>query len=152
MKLYRIASEKFIDDMSGSGSRLYGGRWNEKGIALIYTAESRALAALEVLVNASMNSVPLNLKIAEFIIPDDIDVEQVDVTKLPARWSRHPSPASLKALGSEWARSQSSLLLKVPSAIIKEENNLLINPLHKDMNKVYLNMVQDFAFDDRLKN
>jgi len=150
MKLFRIARASHINDLSGTGARLYGGRWNDKGVAVIYTSESRSLAALEYLVHVTMRTAPSDLNIIEFDIPDHVDIQQIDAVDLPPAWESHPPPESLRKTGSDWARSNKSLLLRVPSAVIEEEFNVLINPMHPDIKLVKIFSPERFAFDGRL--
>lgn len=150
MKLFRIARASQINDLSGTGARLYGGRWNEKGVAIIYTSECRSLAALEWLVHVTMRTAPADLNIIKFEVPDRVGIRQIDVADLPPDWTGHPAPQFLRKTGSDWVKSKKSLLLRVPSAIIKEEFNVLINPMHPDMSLVKTYSPERFAFDDRL--
>lgn len=148
MYLFRIAKTKYINDLSGVGARVYGGRWNEKGVAVVYTSESRALAALEFLVHTPMALAPKDLSIMTIHIPDSIKPKPIDLAHLPKNWDMHPAPDALAQIGSLWARSNASLLLKVPSVLINEEHNIIINPNHPDFK--HLKASSDkFNFDDR---
>lgn len=148
MYLFRIAKTKYINDLSGTGARVYGGRWNEKGVAVVYTSESRALAALEFLVHTPMALAPKDLSIMTIHIPDSIKPKPIDLAHLPKNWDMHPAPDALAQIGSQWARSNASLLLKVPSVLINEEHNIIINPNHPDFK--HLKASSDkFNFDDR---
>ena len=121
MKLFRIAKEQHARDLSGVGARLYGGRWNHKGVAVVYASESRALAALEYLVHVPMSSIPRDLEMMELVIPKRIIPENIDPADLPPKWRKYPPPQSLATLGSNWAHSNRSLLLRVPSAVVENE-------------------------------
>lgn len=150
MKLYRIATTAHIKDLSGAGARLYGGRWNEKGVAVVYTSESRALAVLEYLVHLPMVFAPGELSIMELKVPDSISPREVDRRSLPSDWRSYPAPEALAAIGTRWARSNDSLLLRVPSAVVEHEFNVLINPLHSDFNHITPRNPERFVFDSRL--
>jgi len=148
LDLFRIAKTKYINDLSGNGARVYGGRWNEKGVAVIYTSESRALAALEFLVHTPMALAPKDLSMMTIHIPDSIKPKPIEVAHLPKNWDMHPAPDSLALMGSQWARSNASLLLKVPSVLINKEHNIIINPNHPDFKHLKA-LSEKFDFNDR---
>ncbi len=150
MEVYRIAKSSYSTDLTGLGSRLYGARWNRKGTGLVYTSESRALASLEFLVHVPLSLVPPDLKIISIVIPDGLSIEHVSLTDLPANWRSSPAPAVLADIGSTWAKSKKSLLLRVPSAIIGKEFNILINPNHPDMGQITISKIEDYEIDSRL--
>ena len=151
MKVYRIAQKAFIQDLSGEGARLYGGRWNHRGIPLLYTAESRSLATLEILVHSTKISSVSNLAILTLEIPDTIKIDDIQkLTKLPENWQKYTSHPELQDLVSNWINS-GGFILKVPSAIIKEESNYLINPLHKSMKELKVVSTENFILDERLQ-
>jgi RES domain-containing protein len=128
----------------------YGGRWNHRGVPLIYTSESRALATVEYLVHLSLPEAPRDLSMATVKVPDDIVPEELDRSFLPKNWRKSPAPIKLAELGSEWARSKRSLLLRVPSAVVEQEHNILINPTHHDMSRVKLVKIEPYRLDERL--
>jgi RES domain-containing protein len=135
MILYRIAKCNYVADLSGTGARLYGGRWNSVGQSMVYLASNRSLAVLEVLVHLSPAIFPANFCLAEF----DVPLANI-ITLMP----------QLKKTGDEFLKQQKGLLLKVPSAIVPEEFNYLVNPLHPDASKIKLIKQQPFSFDERL--
>ena len=135
--------------MTGEGARLYGGRWNPKGGAVVYLAESLPLAALEVLVHTRS---PEDL--ADFVklpvaFPPDL-VEAVQLESLPPDWRSSPPPNSLKAIGGAWLERGASALLRVPSVVVPEAFNFLLNPVHPDMARVVVGEFTPFEFDPRL--
>ena len=150
MRLFRIAKTPYIHDTTGTGARLYGGRWNEKGVGLIYTSESRALAALEFLVHIPMAIVPDDLSIVQYDIPTSILPETLDLSSLPKNWRAYPPPEVLALAGTHWIRSNASLLLQVPSAVVEHEFNVLINPAHPNFSAVEQSTTAAFVFDRRL--
>jgi len=150
MLVYRIAKKDVVKDLTGTGAKLYGGRWNHRGTAVVYTSETRALAAVEFLVHVSLSNVPRGLIITTIEIPDDIVPEEVPRASLPRGWRDYPTPREVAVLGTRWVKSNKSLLLRVPSAVVEQEYNILINPLHSDMGKVVLQGVEKFEFDKRL--
>jgi len=150
MLVYRIAGTRHIRDLTGIGARLYGGRWNHRGTALFYASESRSLATVEYLVHLSMPEVPAGLSIATLEIPDDIRSGEIRPSSLPKNWREHPAPAALAELGTRWARANRGLLLRVPSAVVEEEFNVLINPAHPDMARVAIVQVERYRMNSRL--
>ncbi len=150
MEVYRIAKASFSMDLTGLGARLNGGRWNRKGTGIIYTSESRALASLEFLVHVPLSLLPPDLMITSIDIPSGLSIEHVSLSDLPTNWRSSPAPATLAEFGSTWARSNRSLLLRVPSAIIDAEFNILINPNHPDMGGITINKIEVYSIDSRL--
>jgi RES domain-containing protein len=100
--VYRIALARHARDLSGQGARLNGGRWNNKGAAIIYTSESRSLAAMEYLVHVSLPDVPAGLKIVSIGIPAAMNAKQVELADLPRNWHEYPPPFELADLGTKW--------------------------------------------------
>ena len=150
IRLFRIARTANIDDLTGEGARLYGGRWNQKGVAALYTSESRALAAMEFLVHLSPVLAPPDLSLREFELPDDVSSLNVLVTTLPPYWKTSPPLDTTMDIGTEWLQTDNSLLLRVPSVIVDRESNVLINPKHPEFNRVKALPPQPFRFDARL--
>lgn len=148
MQLYRIAKCQYIEDLSGTGARLYGGRWNNVGKPMVYMASSRSLAVLEVLVHLPPTLIPDQFCQATFEVPDDVKV--LDVKKLPANWQEYPEPSILKTLGDTFLKASKHLLLKVPSAVVTDEYNYLLNPLHPLAASVKNIERKKFSFDERL--
>lgn len=134
----------------GEGARLYGGRWNTKGVPMVYVAESLALASLEIIIH-----LPADELLKKFVrIPVKFSpklVSEVDMVSLPDGWVSDPAPGFTKLVGNRWIKDQESVVLKVPSAIIPEEFNYLINPLHPDFKKISIGSPVAYFFDPRLK-
>lgn len=149
-RVYRIALAKHARDLSGKGARLTGGRWNAKDTEVIYTSESRSLAAMEYLVHVSLTDIPTETKIVSIDIPDTSIPKQIDPSDLPTDWRKNPAPFLLADIGTKWVLSKESLLLRVPSAVIIHEFNILINPMHPDMKSVNIVEVESFVYDERL--
>ena len=150
MIVYRIAKTRHIYDLTGAGARIYGGRWNHKGIGMIYTSENRSLASLEFLVHAPHAILPTDLSIAAIRVPDSIISKEISISDLPDNWNKYPSPLKLADIGTRWALSNETLLLRVPSVVIPHEFNILINPSHTDINKIAISKIEKYQFDDRL--
>jgi RES domain-containing protein len=147
---WRIVKKRHAEKaFDGEGARLYGGRWNSPGVAVVYASESRALATLEVLAGLQTNS-PL----PEYVlIPGEFDeslVVAVEVEELPADWRRNPPPPSTQRLGDDWIASGASAVLKVPSALLPQESNYLFNPRHPAFSEVKIGQPERLAMDPRL--
>ncbi len=151
MILYRIVKSKYADDLSGTGARLFGGRWNSEGQSAIYLASSRALAVLEVLVHLVPLSIPSNYFVVEVEVPDNSFL-QISIKDLPNNWDNNYPPPSLKKIGDDFLKKGTHLMMKVPSAIVPMEYNYLVNTEHPDMKKVKISRKEPFHFDKRLYN
>ncbi|HMV14737.1 MAG TPA: RES family NAD+ phosphorylase [Chitinophagales bacterium] len=150
MIVYRICNKLYANDLQGIGAKMYGGRWNNVGNAVVYTSSSRALAALEVLVHLPSTTLKkLDFTVVSIEIPEN-SVEEIFYDDIKRDFQINRFSAFFKNIGDNWLRENKSLLLKVPSVVIHEEMNYLINPNHKDFNKVKLTETKLFRFDDRL--
>ncbi len=147
MIVYRFAAERYSYDISGEGARLYGGRWNSKGLPVIYTSLAISLSLLEILVYSASYDELLDNVLIRIEVPQ-MEVPSVSASAMSRNWQT--DPYICQYLGNEFLLQKQSLLLKVPSAIVPEENNILINPLHPDFKKVKIISVKRFAFDGRL--
>lgn len=149
MHLYRLSSCRYSTDLSGTGAAQFGGRWNSKGVYLLYTSSTSSLAILEILAHG----IKLNEDycLATLFIPDEL-VYELSEEDLPADWQVFPSPASTQYIGDNFIASNQFLALIVPSAVNVLEKNILINPNHSDFNKIKLVSVIKFGIDSRLKN
>ena len=148
MILYRISSAKYADDLSGNGARLYGGRWNSEGKPMVYLASSRSLAVLESLAHIVATNIPADFVILTIETPDDFLAIPENV--LPDNWNEYPEQHILKQIGNSFLQRNEHLLLKVPSALVPEEFNYLMNPLHAKAAKVKVIKKVPFNFDQRL--
>ncbi|HVS52142.1 MAG TPA: RES family NAD+ phosphorylase [Opitutaceae bacterium] len=134
---------------TGEGSARRGGRWNPPGVRVIYCAESRSLAALEVLVNVDQ---PARLFLTAWImVPAVASAELVEKpARVPENWRDTPHSAATQAFGAAWVRERRSAVLRVPSTVVPGEFNYLINPLHPDFKRVKIGKPERFTFDARL--
>ena len=149
---YRIVQEHWAATaMDGDGARRYGGRWNTPGVAAVYMAESRALAALEILVHAPREALKLSWMVIELEIPD-ASIDKLPPSKLPKDWRLQPSSQQAQLFGTRWLRDYPNLALLVPSVVIPEEHSLLLNPLHPYMRDLKPRKPKRFSFDPRLSN
>ncbi len=148
---YRIVSPKWAHDaFSGEGARLMGGRWNSPGRAMVYLGGSRALAALEMLVHlTSPMSRQLPFRILEVKILREL-VTNYPAKILPKGWRSSPVTKSTQEIGDDWIDASSQLAISVPSVMIPEETNILLNPHHPDYKKIVVGGAKEFSFDKRL--
>lgn len=147
--VWRLLTARFADSaFTGEGARLYGGRWNRKGVPMVYTAGSQSLAMLEMLVQDQ----PLRGRYVMIpaTLPGNLKIERISPDRLPADWRSPAARAQLQAIGSDWARRRSSAVLAVPSAVIPAEVNYLLNPLHPSFARIEIGKPQEFVTDLRL--
>jgi RES domain-containing protein len=146
--VYRITACKYIDDLSGEGAYRYGARWNKKGTRILYTAENAALAMLEALAHITMLSVAEPYCMARLSIPESWEL--VQESDLPSQWKDQPPPDMLASLGTDFVQAAKTLALKVPSVLVPDNFNVLINPLHPLFKEVKVIAVSKVSFDQRL--
>jgi RES domain-containing protein len=149
MIVYRLSKQTFINDLSGYGAEKTGGRWNSKGIPVLYTAASRALAVVEVAVHVPFGIMPINYFLAVIEIPDK-DIFKVDLKTLSPDWHKYPFIRDTQIIGNNFIRSNEHLVLQVPSATVPGDFNYLVNPRHADFKKVKVKSIDPFVFDVRL--
>lgn len=148
MIVYRLTNGEYINDLSGAGAKLYGGRWNSIGIPALYTAEHISLAVLEILVRVKSYRRPLDYHLITIEIPDNLTPVTIDRKKLKRNWK--DDIAYGQFIGDEFLTAGQSLVLRLPSAIIEQENNFMINPAHREAGKIKIRSSKIFIFDKRL--
>jgi RES domain-containing protein len=134
----------------GEGSYQYGGRWSSPGSRLSYASEHQSLAMLEYFVHIEASDAPPDLALASADLPDDLPRQEIQVGNLPGNWRETPAPAELARIGDEFVQLNDRCLLIVPSALVPSENNWLINPLHKDFQKIKIRETEPLTYDSRL--
>jgi len=134
---------------SGDGAALYGGRWNPPGMRCVYLASSIALAQLEVLVHAS-GLEPRGYVVVRVSIPDGVARERIALNSLGEKWRSQPPTAETQLIGEEWLRKKRSCVLEVPSAVVPQEQNLLLNPEHREFGALSFGSPEPIEFDARL--
>jgi RES domain-containing protein len=149
MILWRLSRAAYRD-LDGEGARLYGGRWNSEGVAVVYLSRSLSLAALEYLVHINVEDVPSDLLALEVEVPDDVAVEEIDPGALPEDWFKVPDHPACVELGDDWVRRGTALLLSVPSAIIRSEEIVLLNTDLPEAAEVRVINATKFSYDPRL--
>ena len=148
--VWRITTRRFADQaFSGEGARLYGGRWNRAGQSVVYTAESRSLALLEMLVQD--DPLRAGYVLIPAYLPDSISMEVIAINALPPGWRTQAGRYPLQAIGSVWLSQSRSCVLAVPSAVVPAEFNFLINPLHPDFRHVTQGDLETLDTDMRLR-
>jgi len=148
---WRIVSANHKDKAyAGDGARIHGGRWNSKGVAVIYTADSLALASIEMIVNLpAPKLLQMYVRISARFSSDLVsDLSEAD---LPEDWNSRPISPSTRAIGDRWVKEQSSAVLRVPSIVVPDEYNYLLNPNHPDFVKIEIGKPIIYYFDPRLK-
>ena len=149
-RAWRIIKTRYSEEaFSGEGARLYGGRWNSSGTRMVYTSGSKSLATLELLVHLHNTSVLPSFSISPVDFNDSL-VEFLEPAKLPRDWRQSPPPISLQAIGDDWIFRGSSVVLRVPSAVIETEYNYLINPAQRDFKKLLIGEMEVLDLDPRL--
>jgi RES domain-containing protein len=151
MEMYRITQREFAEDLSGNGARLFGGRWNSEGIFALYTSSSRSLALLETLAHTPAKF--LDIKEYQLIIisiPDNLTIEKITVRDLLPGWDAPDTRPFTKRIGDSFLGEKKSLVLQVPSVMMPEEINYVLNPLHEAMKQVKIINRRRIFFDKRV--
>jgi len=153
MRVFRICQAQHVGGaFTGDGAVLYPGRWHRRGVRVVYTSESRALAALEQLVHLHRTRLPDDFVCFTVEIPDELTIREVMPGDLAREWKRYPGLPELQEIGSSWVSGGESVCLKVPSAIVPGEHNVLLNPRHADFSRLAIGSAKPFVFDERLRN
>lgn len=149
MIVYRITLAKWAGTLTASGR---AARWNSHGNFLVYTAGTRSLACLENVVHRVSIGPDEQFKVTLIKIPDSLTIDDIRIGDLPSDWKEYTSYSACQELGDQWIKNATNAVLRVPSAIINEEYNYLLNPLHADFSKIKVDSLESFSFDDRLIN
>ena len=146
MVLWRISRHRDLDRLGGLRAP---GRWHERGLPVVYLAETAAGALLEVCVHTAANDVPPSYTLLEITVPTAIKIEAISADSLPQDWLEDLE--ATRAIGSEWLRSSRSALLRIPSVLAPATFNVLLNPAHLDSEQIAITTVLEYPFDPRLK-
>lgn len=150
MQFWRICRRRYAAEAArGEGARLVGGRWNNRGVRVVYASTSLALAAVETFVNLEPNLQPNDLASIEGEIPGELEIGRLDLKDLPSNW-HETRDESLRHFGDEWIRAGKTVALLVPSAAIRGEWNVLLNPAHPGFPKIEFQGPKPFEFDVRM--
>jgi RES domain-containing protein len=148
MIVYRISNTAYSNDISGTGAKMMGGRWNSRGTPILYTSQHISLAVLEMLVNTQFKNYAIPLDMIDIQVPENIIPTEISTKKLKKEWIKDFEYT--RFIGDEFIKDKQSLILKVPSAVVTEEYNFLINPLHADFKRVKIADIRTFNTDQRL--
>ena len=149
MIVYRFSKENYHRDLSGKGAELHGGRWNSKGVAMLYTSQSRALAFAEVAIHIPVGIVPKNYFLVSIQIPDTVKMARLAEKDLPKDWRSNPHSSSTQKIGDRFIAEAKHLILQVPSAVVPGDFNYLINPNHPLIREIKIHAAEPFEFDSR---
>ena len=154
--LWRIAPDTpdyVAHDLSGKGAEITGGRWNRKGLPVVYAASTASLAALETIVHFAAAGLPLNRFLVRIDVPDDLWDARRSATpaSLEVGWNAVPAGKVSLDFGDAWLKDAAApLVLEVPSVIVPEESNLLLNARHPQMSRVKASKLRLWQYDGRL--
>ena len=150
MIVFRLSKSRHAKDLSGKGAEKYGGRWNSKGVAILYTSDSRALCTAEIAVHTPLGILPFDYEVVLINIPDNIIIPELELSELPKNWKSIPHSHSTQEIGDKFVDDDQFLAIKVPSAVVQGEFNYLINPAHTDFRSITIEKTEPFNFDERL--
>ena len=149
MIVYRLTKGKYHLDLSGKGAELYGGRWNSKGVPMLYTSESRALAFAEIAMHIPMGIVPKDYFLISIDVPDTASILRLTDADMPADWRSNPHSNTTQQIGDQFVAENKLLVLQVPSAVVPGDYNFLVNPNHPKSSNVKVIASEPFEFDSR---
>jgi RES domain-containing protein len=155
MRVFRVERKKYLKStLKGAGAAMTEGyRWNSLNTYLVYTAESRALATLEVSVHLDLSEdLPTDRYYVEIEIPDDIQILELEIADLPDNWDSRPPILETQYIGDDFVKDNNAAVLKVPSCIVPKENNYLINPNHPDASRIIVFSISPLVFDPRMRS
>ena len=150
MIVYRLSKALYGTDLSGKGAEVTGGRWNSKGVPMIYTSSSRALCTAEIAVHIPLGLIPSGYQLTTLSIPEVYNGEEPDLTILPSDWNSFPYKRETQQFGDAFIKNKITLVMIVPSAVVQGDSNFLINPLHKGISEIVVVKTELFLFDERL--
>ena len=149
LQLWRLTREAHAA-LDGEGARLHGARWNSRGVGVVYAASHLSLAALEYLVHIDSEDAPDDLVALRLHVQDDATELVYEPAALPEGWRDTPPPPECQVIGDHWAATGEHLLLRVPSVLVPEESNVLVNPVHLEASGVGVLESRTFSYDLRL--
>ncbi|QYF92583.1 RES family NAD+ phosphorylase [Massilia sp. PAMC28688] len=149
MRFWRIAQRKYALDRACLGTSMYGGRWNPIGMPALYCGSTIAISSLEKFVHIASGALPPQVLVA-IDVPDDCALFEPDISALPMGWDAMPTSTSAQAFGGQWLSGLTHVGMRVPSAIVNEETNIVLNPQHPEFARVSLTEIRPFTFDPRM--
>lgn len=150
MKIYRIAKKQYINDLSGEGARLFGGRWNKKGLAMLYFSESLSLCVLEILVHLDFHFLSNDFYYVEAEISDKLIYPSLKTNELDTVWKNNPPSPYTQQIGSDWLKENKNLAMRVPSAVLPLQHNILVNPRHLKLSDIKILKTDSLQIDQRV--
>ena len=151
MHLYRITKSKYAEDLTGEGAKLYGGRWNEVGTPSIYTATSISLSLCEFFVNLPSYLLPSDLILVTFEI-EEKHIVIIDEKDLPEKWNSYPIFTASQKYGSSWLEKEEVMAFSIPSVIVPQERNVVLNPRGRDFAEALkIVSTEEFKLDSRFE-
>lgn len=151
MIVYRFTKEKYADKLSGFGAALsQNNRWNPKGREIVYCSMNIATAMAEILVHLPIRLIPKDYLLLHISIPDKHKIQVLETKDYPIDWNEIPPRKETQQIGNHFLEERKSIALKVRSAVVKGEYNLLINPFHPDFSSIQIIKKEVFQFDQRL--
>lgn len=151
MALWRLVPERHADQaFSGEGAKQFGGRWNLPGTRMVYSSTTLSLATLELLVHLRPEDLREGYVFYRIDVPTDMEIPVLPVP-FKEDWRQEPPSLATQELGSAWIRSGDSALLQVPSILITQENNVLLNPEHTDFHRLTIHGPELFRWDSRIR-
>lgn len=148
MIVYRITNETYKSDLSGNGAALLGSRWNSKGMRLLYTSQHISLSILESLVHLKTQYIPNTQYLLHIELPVYTEVKEISLSSLKDKWHQHIGYTQW--IGDQFLQNIETLVLQVPSVVVQQEYNFLLNPLHHDFKKVKITNAELLELDKRL--
>jgi RES domain-containing protein len=149
MRIWRLCREPYAA-FTGEGAKRFGGRWNSRGVPMVYGSTSLALAAIELFVHLEPGQAPDDLVYLSALLPEGEPARTLQPAELPSAWWTDAAIAATRDLGEAWIAGKASLALLVPSVPIRAEWNVLLNPLHPRMGELLIESPQPFVFDARM--
>ena len=150
MEAYRLSRRKYAAPLSGKGAAIKGARWNSIGVEMIYLASNRSLAMAEVAVHLTLPTLPDDYAMTTIFLPDDISIQKLNESDLPANWNTFPHPVSTQAIGDKFIADNKYCVFQISSAVTQGDYSLLINPYHADFSKIKTITIENFPFDRRI--
>ncbi|MGB7393806.1 MAG: RES domain-containing protein [Pricia sp.] len=152
MRVFRIANKKYIHSLSGIGAERFGGRWNNKGTRVVYTAASRALAMAETAVQPNFDILPDRYHIAEIEVPDNLPIYTINLKSIfnGGEWTSPQALSLTKSWGTFVLSRKKYPVIKAPSVVVRGDFNYLLNPYHPDFDRIKVVDIEPFLFDERL--
>lgn len=150
MIVFRLTKKPYAKSLSGEGAKKFGGRWNSIGTPMLYTSESRALALVELAVHLPLVLQPVEYYLISLEIPTSVKSGILSMKELPHDWFCNSYVDRTQQIGDQFIQQNKLLILKVPSAVVQGDYNILINPNHPAIKKIKILSVEPFSFDERL--